>query len=356
MSLPFTNRRIVSHTEALTVAVDNWASWKHEHGDKKVLALSALLTRPIAPELVDDLIIDGSLVNSVGVPGSCKSIFAIDLGMSIATGQPTFLGRPLRLEGPAPVLYVLGEGVGRFNLRVMAWQQHHGVAGDEHEFHTYVEPINLLNDNDVEDVRRAVESLGPKLVVFDTLSRCIAGEDENSQAVMSKAVKALDYIKAGSAGCVGLSLHHLNASGTRERGSTALRGGVDTQIALRLPREKEEGEALDAADATIEDAQYVRMSTRAPLGKQKELEEMLKPQTLLKNKVPLIAPDGSPLLDSHGRPLVSLVLTPSHEALRNRVADYLRKNPTASRRKVYANVEGRQEDIRNVLNDLESAK
>src|SRR5688500_1017439 len=114
---------------ALATAVDHWADWHAEHGDKRVLSLAELLTRPIPPELVDDLLIAGSVATLVSAPGIGKSFFAIDLALSIATGKAMFLNKPLRIDKPAPVFYVIGEGAGRFNLRVKAWQQYHGCAG-----------------------------------------------------------------------------------------------------------------------------------------------------------------------------------------------------------------------------------
>jgi hypothetical protein len=357
VSLPITNRPlktqpVITRPEALKVAVDNWTTWHAEHGDKKVLLLSELLTRPTPPELVDDLLVSGSLATLVSAAGVGKSFVALDLALSIATGRSTFLGRPLRITEPCPVFYVIGEGAGRFNLRVKAWQQYHGVAGDGFEFHTQTEPVDLFDPKEVQRFIDTLRAIGPKLVVLDTLSRCIPGKDENAQSVMSEVVEVLDRIKASLHGCTVMPLHHLNASGTRERGSSVLRAGVDSQLLLR-PRKKADG--TDDDDDTVDTTSptgVIRFSTKAPIGKQKDLDELSKAALLTKQEIVLVDVYGQPVTDVHGRQLKSLVLTPLDHELRHRVVAYTNQNPDASRRDVYGNVTGKQAAIRDVLDEI----
>ena len=72
----------------------------------------------------------------------------------------------------------------------------------------------------------------PSLVIFDTLARCMAGGDENSAKDMGLLIAGADRIRA-ELGCAVLLVHHTNKSGESERGSTALRGGVDTLLKLK---------------------------------------------------------------------------------------------------------------------------
>jgi hypothetical protein len=330
----------------------DWTTWHKAHGERKVLTLDALLTRPTPPELVDDLLVAGSLATLVSAAGVGKSFVALDLALSIATGRSTFLGKPLRIDGPCPVFYVIGEGAGRFNLRVKAWQQYHGVAGSGFEFHTQTEAVDLLNPADVQELIDTLRAIGPKLVVLDTLSRCIAGQDENAQSVMSEVVTVLDRIKASVHDCLVMPLHHLNASGTRERGSSALRAGVDSQLLLR-PRTKAADDGAvedDESETNPASTGAVRLSTKAPIGKQKDIPEIATAAVLAKQEILLVDAYGRPLSDAHGRQLKSLVLTPLDRDLGDRVDAYLRLNPNASRSDVYKNVVGKQDAIRAVLN------
>src|SRR6185312_531093 len=98
----------------------------------------ALLKSAAAPFLVQDLIVENSSVALVAAPGSNKTFLALDLALSVATGQPTWLNRRLNRSGP--VVYVLGEGGGRFTLRMRAWEQEHGIA-DGYPFYSVNEAV-----------------------------------------------------------------------------------------------------------------------------------------------------------------------------------------------------------------------
>lgn len=347
----------ITQREALQASVNEWEDWHAEHGDKKVLSLPELLSRPTPPELVDDLIVEGSVVTLVSAPGVGKSFIALDLMMSIATGRSTFLGKPLRVDGPSSVYYVLGEGAGRFNLRVKAWQQFYGLSDDSFEFHTQATPVNLLNSDEVNQLKEQIHRYRPKMIVLDTLSRCMPGAVENATEVMSQVVETLYDLKSGLPGCSVLTVHHLNAGGTKERGSTALRAGVDTQILLRPGPGKTKAGASDAEDEDGDDtdsghSNIVRLTTKEPIGKQKDLEPMPRPLRLTKVKVPLLDANGHPLTDRYGKQLTSLVFVPADQEHRSLIVTYTRQHPTASRRDVYQAVGGNQEAIRQVLNEI----
>src|SRR6185369_9103877 len=118
---------------------------------------------------------------------------ALDLALSIASGRPTFLGRPLRESGP--VVYVLAEGIGRFKLRVLAWKHHHGVT-QPLPFYWMNGALDLLDETEVKDFIGAIHSHRPVLIVLDTLSRCLAGADENSQSAMTAALQSCELIRS----------------------------------------------------------------------------------------------------------------------------------------------------------------
>lgn len=190
-----------------------------------------LLTSTMAAFLVQNLIVQNSLVALVSPPGSNKTFLALDLALSIASGQSTWVGEPLNLSGP--VVYVLGEGGGRFKLRVQAWDQQHGIT-DTYPFYALDEAVALTRSIDAAAFVREVAALKPVLIVFDTLSRCLAGADENSQKDMSAAVGVCDTLRK-QLGCCVLLLHHTTKDGSTERGSSVLRCAVDTLLVLKVP-------------------------------------------------------------------------------------------------------------------------
>src|SRR5262249_19771306 len=134
-----------------------------------------------APYLVDGVLVQNSLSTIVGAPGNGKTFLTLGLALSIASGQPSWLGRRLNVSGP--VVYVLGEGGGRFGLRVKAWEQDRNITVP-YPFFTVNEAVPLADETEAEAFIREVAALAPKLIVFDTLSRCLAGADENIQKDM----------------------------------------------------------------------------------------------------------------------------------------------------------------------------
>jgi hypothetical protein len=162
-----------------------------------------------------------------------------DLACAIASRRddltPLWFGNAI-LRGP--VLYVLAEGGRGFPRRIAAWQQRYGVGDDELDLSCIVEPVNLHNAEDISHILRAADLLRepPKLVVFDTLARSMVGGDENSAQDIGLVIDRGGRIVRELGASVHF-VHHAKKDSDVERGSTALRGAVDT---LCLVREDDE--------------------------------------------------------------------------------------------------------------------
>jgi hypothetical protein len=281
-----------------------------------------LLNSTSAPFLVHGVLVQQSLVALVSPPGSNKTFLALDLALSVASAQPTWLGQPLYLSGP--VVYVLGEGGGRFKLRVQAWDEQHGVTST-YPFYYLNEPVALTNPADAHAFVREVTALKPVLIVFDTLSRCLAGADENNQKDMSAAVGVCDTLRQ-QLGCCVLLLHHTTKDGAVERGSSVLRGAVDTLLVLRVPDVSEPHFTMTC-------------------DKQKDAEPFA-PIALIREPVTLAAG-----CDPHtGQPVVSCVVKVASTAQVSQHSDkqlwtaqqFMLTNPDASRRALAVHVGGRR--------------
>jgi AAA domain-containing protein len=72
------------------------------------------------------------------------------------------------------------------------------------------------------------------LIIFDTLSRCFVGGDENASKDMSLAVAAVGRFQA--IGAAVLLVHHPGRKGDHERGHSSLHGALDGM--LKLGRDK----------------------------------------------------------------------------------------------------------------------
>src|SRR5690606_38221251 len=100
--------------------------------------------------------------------------------------------------------------------------------------HFLPEPVQLLDPADVTKLLHTIAAydIEPSLIVFDTFARCFLGGDENSASAMGQAVESVRRIQTATNGAV-LLVHHTRKGDSVERGSSALRGALDTMISMR---------------------------------------------------------------------------------------------------------------------------
>jgi hypothetical protein len=192
-------------------------------------------TLPDPQWLVEGLATTNTFMEIHGQPGSMKSFFALSLSMSIAAGQH-WHGRAVK---QGPVVYIAAEGVIGYKARVNSWKtanNFEGLTG----VHFVTVPVPLLDKEKIESLVSQLESesIHPVLIVFDTLSRCFEGGQENSVDDMSRVVAAA-YRLRDAFGATIMLVHHTRKDGGCERGSSALRGAVETMYALRATGDDE---------------------------------------------------------------------------------------------------------------------
>lgn len=186
--------------------------------------------------LAGRLIPENGLAVVYGKPKVGKTFWALDLSLCIATGHD-FHGVKVQ---KGRVTYVAAEGgPARLRDRVTAWLRERVI--DERELDGQWElvpaPVNLTDPKQVTEFLH--ELGGPRsLVVFDTLARCMSG-DENSQKDMGAAVVGCDRVRTETGAAV-LLVHHEGKDVARgPRGSTALLGAIDASI-----RGKQDGSSI----------------------------------------------------------------------------------------------------------------
>jgi len=201
------------------------------------LRVSDIQHLPDPQWLVDGLLPEDSFTVVFGAPGSTKSFLALDVACCVATGTP-WQGKTVR---PGQVMYCVGEGLRGMKWRIESWILAHPDADTD-----------LLEENLViiEDVPRLLEktqaatllntalemveetpAVPLQLFIIDTLARSLVGGDENSAQDVGLAIDACEKVRKAT-GATALVVHHTGVDGTRERGSTALRGAADTSIAV----------------------------------------------------------------------------------------------------------------------------
>lgn len=197
----------------------------------RTLTLGDLLTMPDPVFVIDRHVPEQSLGFLYGEPGAKKSFIALDWALHLAYGRGDWHGDVIRTKADGVVLYLAGEGAAGMKKRARAWLQHHGIdAADPRQarFHLLPHAVNLMRPDEVAKLARTLrKAIGAPVaaVIVDTVSRAVAGADENLQKEMTLFVKACDTIKREFE-CVVLGVHHASRNGNM-RGSTVLQGAGD---------------------------------------------------------------------------------------------------------------------------------
>lgn len=223
------------------------ATWFHEAGNK-----------PARREwLVKDLILARSMGIVYGPPGSGKSFLVTDLTLTCAasliearraSGEDQWFGYR---ASPLGVVYLVAEGSDDFVIRLHAWRQNQGLASGEVIPFVFL-PTSVDMRSDEADTKRLAEEVqgidrqmrercgvGVSLVVVDTVSRALAGGNENASDVMGMFVKNCEALKTETGASV-LCVHHGGKeAGRGPRGHEALLGAADYVFEVQ-PRTEEQ--------------------------------------------------------------------------------------------------------------------
>jgi hypothetical protein len=187
----------------------------------------------LAPPLIEGLLDQGTMSVLYGDSNVGKTFVAMDMAYHIATGGQ-FGGME---TSKSLVIYVAGEG-GSGARRRMAALKDKFNPGEEPPLKLLAYPIDLRRpDADLVPFIEALKAVAGEggqigLVVVDTLSRALAGGDENSPVDMGAIVKHFDLIRAAT-GAHLMVVHHTGKDKAKgARGHTLLRAATDTEIEI----------------------------------------------------------------------------------------------------------------------------
>ena len=130
---------------------------------------------------------------------------------------------------PTKVLYVAAEGEAGIANRTKALRDRYGHSEN---FHFIAQPADLLHaEGHQGDLIAAAKATGAQLIVLDTLSRLMAGGDENSPQDMGVFVKNVAEIRHLTGAHIAIVHHGTKASnGSTPRGHSCLTGADDALI------------------------------------------------------------------------------------------------------------------------------
>lgn len=162
-----------------------------------------------------------------------KSFFMLDMAFHVAAGKD-WQGCKVK---QGAVLYLATEGGNAFQNRVYALMQEHGLT--DVPLAVRPAPVNLLNpEADLKEIADLCDEISAThgkivLIVIDTLSRAMAGGNENGPEDMTAFIANVDalrnYAKAHAA-----TVHHSGKDQAQgARGHSSLRAATDTEIELQ---------------------------------------------------------------------------------------------------------------------------
>lgn len=191
-------------------------------------------------DFVEGLLCENALSVVYGDSNSGKTFLTLDLAMHVALGWPWF-GREVEQGG---VIYVAAEGGHGIKNRVVSFVRTKGIEDANPPLALIPASVNLRDssadvDALVTEVNAACEKIGGavRLIVIDTLSRALAGGDENSSESMGAFVQSVDRLRQATGAHV-LIVHHSGKDTSKgARGHSLLRAAVDTEIEVSRDHE-----------------------------------------------------------------------------------------------------------------------
>lgn len=178
----------------------------------------------------------GAMSVLYGDSNTGKTFLALDMALHVALGWE-WRGRRVR---QGAVLYIAGEGAYGIQNRVAAFRQHYNIAADEDvPFAVIPSPVDLrsqdaLTDRLIATINEVMTRFDREVVLVnvDTLSRALAGGNENDSADMGAYVMNIDRVRDACKAHI-LSVHHSGKDAAKgARGHSLLRAAVDTELEI----------------------------------------------------------------------------------------------------------------------------
>lgn len=216
---------------------DEQARWEKMHdelvfGRLRVLRLADILKSEPRDYLLKGLMSPAEMSVWVGAPKCGKSFLMLHIAYAIAQGRNVFEKR----VKPVPVLYVAAEGEAGIANRLRAIQTGYGEAEN---FYLIAQPADLLHEHgDQTHLEMAAAKIGARLIVVDTLSRVMAGGDENGPQDMGAFISNMGDLRQNTGAHVAIVHHGTKASdGRAPRGHSSLIGAADAVIEVAKSEE-----------------------------------------------------------------------------------------------------------------------
>jgi len=199
-----------------------------ERGKLRLIMYGDIESAPRKDWVITDFLGAGELSCIAAAPGAGKSLLAADIAGHVAASRHWF-GHHVHGGG---VLYVAAERADLVKRRFAAFRLHHGlshlplgIAYGSIDLRSSTTCATEIVDMAAE-LRDAV-----RLIIIDTVSRALAGGDENSPRDMGQFLRNVELLQSTLAHV--LLLHHIPIEGAqRPRGHGSLLGACDTTFRI----------------------------------------------------------------------------------------------------------------------------
>lgn len=179
---------------------------------------------PALEPIIEDILFRDTLARIYGESGTFKSFVALDFAGCVGAGKD-WHGQDVR---QGTVVYIVAEGVRGVRKRVRAWEQHYGCKMTGVKF--LPRPIQVKS-SEWSVLIEACRRMRPALIVVDTQARVTVGIEENSATEMGVILQLVEALRASCEACV-LLVHHSGVNGDRGRGSTSVKGAMQTELSV----------------------------------------------------------------------------------------------------------------------------
>lgn len=204
--------------------------------------------------LIKDFLDQETVSVVYGPSNSGKTFFVLDMAYHMAAGID-WRGRQVR---KAAVLYIAAEGGRGIKARIVGLRQHTGASGIP--FALRRGGLDLLrSEADLTRIVGFAKEIAerapdlPLVIVIDTLSRVMAGGDENGPVDMTQFVANMDALRATTGAHICIVHHSGKDAAKGARGHSSLRAAVDTEIEIHPPGDGDTiREAIDSKQREYE--------------------------------------------------------------------------------------------------------
>lgn len=202
-------------------------------------------------DFVEGLLVEGAMSVIYGESNSGKTFWTTDLALHVAAGMP-WNGREVK---QGAVIYCALEGAHGIRNRIAAFKQHYHLEDAEIPFVVIPVSINLLDPNaDVEALVATIKAVAQRfetpsvLTIIDTLSRAMAGGNENASEDMGALVNTGDLIRQATATHLAWIHHSGKDTAKGARGHSLLRAATDTEIEISADGQQRQAEVRKQRD------------------------------------------------------------------------------------------------------------